>query len=246
MKLPIKFLMLGFLIITNITLYSKDLTAEEILYRIDACLNAPHDQQMKMKLIIEENSRAESSEVFIIQKGTEKRLGKFLAPATKKGIGFLCLPNNVTYVYLPAYKKVRRIASQVKNTKFAGTDFTYEDLENKRYALSWQAQILKHDSGYYYLELTPKKNTVTFYSKLVLVVNTQNYYPVEIDYYDKSGRLYKKMRATKLENIGGFWVAKESVMEDFLTKRKTKMVLEDVKFNIGISDDKFTERYLAQ
>ncbi|MCS7258167.1 MAG: outer membrane lipoprotein-sorting protein [candidate division WOR-3 bacterium] len=237
---------LGILVIINFTLQGKELDADEILRRVDACLNAPEDQQMRMKLVIEEQGRIDSSEVFIIQKGAEKRLGKFLAPASKRGIGFLCLPQNITYVYLPAYKKVRRVASQLKNSKFAGTDFTYEDLEAKKYSLGWQARILKKDSSFYHLELTPKKNTVTFYSKLVVVVDTQNFYPVVTEYYDRTGRFYKKMTATKIEKISGFWISKESIVEDFLAKRKTRMILEDIKFNTKISDDKFTERYLTQ
>jgi len=38
----------------------------------------------------------------------------------------------------------------------------------------------------------------------------------------------------------------ESEMDDRKTNHKTKMIMEDVEFNSGISDDKFTERYLTR
>ncbi|MCX8015128.1 MAG: outer membrane lipoprotein-sorting protein, partial [candidate division WOR-3 bacterium] len=161
-------------------------------------------------------------------------------------IGFLSLPNNIFYVYLPAYKKTRRIASHIKNTKFAGTDFTYEDMEAKRYTGNWLPKLLSQDEQLYKLEVLTKKNTITDYSKLILSVRTDNFYPQIIEYYDKSGKLTKKMTSEKIEKNGQFWIAKETIMEDFKSGRKTKMILVEVKFNSGIADNIFTERYLAQ
>ncbi|MEO0091246.1 MAG: outer membrane lipoprotein-sorting protein [candidate division WOR-3 bacterium] len=227
--------------------WAEKLSGEEILVQVDKCLSAPQDQTIRMKLvIINKKGKEEVREIMMIQKGNEKRIGKFLSPADQKGIGFLSLPNNVFYVYLPAYKKTRRIASHIKNTKFAGTDFTYEDMEAKKYSDNWLPQLLSQDQNIYTLELLPKKGIVTDYGKLILSVRKDNFYPQEIEYYDKSGKLSKKMTSEKIEKIGQFWIARETTMEDFTSGRKTKMILEDVKFNTGIADNIFTERYLSQ
>ncbi|NIR52116.1 outer membrane lipoprotein-sorting protein, partial [candidate division KSB1 bacterium] len=61
----------------------------------------------------------------IYQKESEKRLVRFLAPADQRGISFLSLPDEIKYLYLPAFRRVRRIASHMENQKFAGTDFSY-------------------------------------------------------------------------------------------------------------------------
>jgi len=55
---------------------------------------------------------------------------RFTAPASQAGIAFLSLPNDVMYMYLPAFGKERRIASSAKNQNFAGTDFSYDDMES--------------------------------------------------------------------------------------------------------------------
>lgn len=228
-------------------IWAEKLSAEEILAKVDKCLSEPQDQTIRMKLvIINKKGKEEVREIMMLQKGSDKRIGKFLSPVEQKGIGFLSLPNNLFYVYLPAYKKTRRIASHIKNTKFAGTDFTYEDMEAKKYTDNWRPRLLSQNQDIYKLELLPKKSTISEYGKLILSVRTDNFYPQEIEYYDKSGKLAKKMTSEKIEKIDQFWVAKETTMEDFTSGRKTKMILEDVKFNTGIADNVFTERYLAQ
>ncbi|MEO0077092.1 MAG: outer membrane lipoprotein-sorting protein [candidate division WOR-3 bacterium] len=228
-------------------IWAEELSAEQILAKVDKCLNAPQDQTIRMKLIIIDKTGKEAvREIMIMQKGSDKRIGKFLSPADQKGIGFLSLPNNVFYVYLPAYKKTRRIASHIKNSKFAGTDFTYEDMEAKKYTDNWLPKLISQDREIYQLELLPKKGVVTDYGKLILSVRTDNFYPQQIEYYDKTGKLIKKMISERIEQVDKFWVAKETTMEDFKSGRKTKMILEDVKFNSGIADNVFTERYLAQ
>lgn len=228
-------------------LIAQDLTATQILANVDRCLSGPSDQEMKMTLVlIDKNNKEQTREIVMMQKGSDRRMGKFLSPADQKGIGFLSLPNNVFYVYLPAYKKTRRIASHIKNTKFAGTDFTYEDMETKNYSRDWAPQLIASDNKTYTLEVVPKTGLATEYSKMILRIRKDNFYPNLIEYYDPTGKLAKKMTNDKIEKVDGFWIAKESLMEDLKSSHKTKMILQDVKFNSGISADKFTERYLAQ
>jgi hypothetical protein len=56
------------------------------------------------------------------------------SPASEAGIAFLSLPDDLMYLYMPAFGRERRIASHVKNQSFAGTDFSYEDMEAREYA----------------------------------------------------------------------------------------------------------------
>ena len=48
-----------------------------------------------------------------------------------------------------------------------------------------------------------------------------------------------------IEKVGK-WISKESEMGDLKAKHKTKMILEDVKFDSGLSNEMFTERYLTR
>jgi outer membrane lipoprotein-sorting protein len=221
--------------------------ADNILTQVDAAVNAPRDQSMDMKLILIDKSGAEKvREITMLQKGSDKRMGKFLSPADQKGIGFLSLPAGVMYIYLPAFNKTRRIASHVKNNKFAGTDFTYEDMEAKNYANSWDPKLLRTEDGRHVLELKPKNSTETDYSKIIIWVGADNYFPLKFEYYDKGGKLTKTMTRDNIEKVNGYLTARVSEMRDLASGHTTRMVITNIHYDTGIPDERFTERYLAQ
>jgi outer membrane lipoprotein-sorting protein len=228
-------------------MHGAELTAVQILDKVDGVVNAPKDQRMEMKLLlIDKNGGEKVREISMMQQGSDRRVGKFLSPADQKGIGFLSLPNGLMYIYLPAYKKTRRIASHVKNNKFAGTDFTYEDMEAKRYSEKWNAELVEEEDGSFVLELRPKPGTETEYSKMVMWIEKDNFFPTRIEYYNKGEKLSKIMTQEKIEAAGGYLIARESEMKDLASGHRTKMILTEVEFDTGIGDDKFTERYLAK
>jgi len=224
-----------------------ELTAGQIMEKVDHTLNAPLDQEMQANLIITDAKGNESRrKMVIMQKGDDRRMVRFLEPPDQRGIAFLSLPGEITYLYLPAYRQTRRIASHVKNQKFAGTDFTYEDMETKKYTGDWEAELLAEKDGLYHLELYPKEETVTDYGRLVVRIRKDIFFPVKIEFYDKGNNLYKIMLQEKIEQIDGYWIALESEMKDQQAGTATSMIFTEVKFDTGLADDIFTERYLSR
>jgi outer membrane lipoprotein-sorting protein len=226
---------------------AQPLSADEILKKVDEVVNASKDRQARIKvIIIDSQGKQEIREMVNYQKGVDRRLVKFTSPAEHKGIGFLSLPHEVMYLYLPAYGRTRRIASHVKNTKFAGTDFTYEDMEAVRYSEKWTGQWLKEEGGHYVIELQPRPETRTQYGKMVMWVRAENFYPARVELYDRANRLIKLLTLEKIEKIGPYWTSRQMTMEDLKEKRKTILELQEIKFDVGLSDDIFTERFLMR
>jgi outer membrane lipoprotein-sorting protein len=225
----------------------NQLTATQILDKVDAIYNAPKDRTATMKLILIDNKgNEEVREITMLQKGSDKRLAKFLSPPEQKGIGFLSLPDGVMYIYLPEYKKTRRIASHVKNTKFAGTDFTYEDMEAKRLSDDWNPELEGSEGDHYILSLKPKEGIRTDYARQRIWVDKEIFYPVRMELYDRGNNLRKVMTAEDIEQMDGYWIARVTIMEDLKTDHKTKMILEEVEYDSGIEESTFTERYLEK
>ena len=246
-KITIKTIILVPTIFAALSWAEPSVTAAEIIGRVDSVVNAPKDQTMNMKLVlIDKNGNEREREIVMQQKGSDRRIGKFLAPADQKGIAFLSLPEGVMYIYLPAFKKTRRIASHVKNTKFAGTDFTYEDMEASAYSEKYDAELVEQKADSYVLRLRPKKGVESEYSMLLLHVDKNNFVPTRIDHFDKAGKSCKIMTRSEVEKIDGYWFAKRSEMADLRSGQKTIMILETVRFDQGLSDDIFTERYLQR
>jgi outer membrane lipoprotein-sorting protein len=222
-------------------------SAAQILDKVDEAVNGPKDQSYTSRLVLtDKDGNQKTRELLMLQKGREKRLVRFLSPADQRGIAFLSLPDNVQYVYLPAFGKVRRVSSSVKNSSFAGTDFTYEDLEAVRWSEKWNAAIVRHEQESTVLELTPRAGKATDYSRLLVWVRDDSFYPVRIEHFDRSGKLSKVMVRDGLRQVQGYWISMTTTMEDVRTKHRTEMTVSDIKLDAGIGDDRFTERYLTK
>lgn len=221
--------------------------ANEILKNADNVLNAAKDMESVNQMTIIGKSGTKSVRTMqVFQKGSEKRLVKFLSPADQKGIAFLSLPNNNQMLYLPAFNKIRRIASHVKNTRFAGTDFSYEDLEAKRYSDSWNAELKTKNDNEYILTLTQKDKVESEYSKMEISVRAKDYFPYKVVYFDKKGNSIKQMTVNETIVQNGVLTAKEYEMKDLKAGSLTKITLQKVEINKGLSDDLFTERNMTK
>jgi len=226
---------------------AQGLSALDILNKVDDVTNGARDQKYTMRIVLVDKGGSEKTrDLLMLQKGRDKRLARFLAPADQRGIAFLSLPGDVQYLYLPAFGKVRRIASHVKNTSFAGTDFTYEDMEAVRLAEKWDPRIVKQEQDQTVLEMTARPGKATDYSKVILWVRNDNFYPVRVENYGKDGTLSKILLREKLQNVKGYWTSMETTMEDVRKQHKTIMRVSDLAFDTGIEDAKFTERSLSQ
>jgi len=223
--------------------YAQD--ANTILKKMDDVMYSPKDMTGNNKIVlIDKAGKEKIREATMIQKGTDKRIFRFTAPASQAGIAVLSLPDDIMYMYLPAFGKERRISSSVKSQKFAGTDFYYDDMEAKPYSEKYTPKLIKTEGDVHVLELTPISPKST-YSKLIVNVHKTDFYPTQMDYYDK-GNTKIKVATYKFKKIGKYWNAEEIFMTDLKKNHKTKMIMSDVKYDLGLSDDEFTVRKLKQ
>ena len=96
---------------------------------------------------------------------------------------------------------------------------------------------------YYILELIPKSRSN--YSKVIVNINKAHYYPELMEFYDRRGTKVKEA-SYQFEKIGDYWNSRKIEMKDLKKDHKTIMLMSDVKYDTGISDDEFTVRKLKQ
>ncbi len=218
-----------------------------LLARVDSVMNAPPDVSgtERMILIDSDGSTTERSLQFF-QKGSEKRLVRFLSPADVRGVGFLRLASDRMYLYLPAFRRVRRIASSIKNQDFMGTDFTYEDVSQTAYATDYVVTDVRDGEESYTLTLEPKAEADVSYGRLVMEVLTSNWVVSRIDYFDSGGERVKTLTASEIELVDGYWYARRLEMVSWLDDHRTVLELQDLRLDTGLSDDLFTQRALKR
>jgi len=241
------FLLLVIFVALQFSTSSSAQDGTTILTRIDSVSNAFKDMTAVEKMsLIGKNGSQKQRDTKIYQKGTELRLVRFLSPADVRGVGFLRLAEDRLYLYLPAFRKVRRIASSVKNENFMGTDFSYEDMSQSEYARDYTARLLPAQNNQYVLELAPRPAADVSYSKLVMYADQSNYVLRRIEYFNKSGKLEKVLTVDNAEKIKGYWFGKRMEMRTVKNDHRTVLELSDIEFDQGLPDDFFSKRNLKR
>ncbi len=217
--------------------FSQD--GSDLLKKMDNVIFAPKDKQASVKIVVANSSKDDKiREALLLQKGSDKKIYKYTKPDSQKGVATLSLPGDIMWLYMPAYEKPKKISLLAKSQAFTGTDFSYEDMPTQPYAQRYAPKFLSTDAGGHVLELIPNSDKSN-YSKLIATIDKTNYFPIRIDYFDKSGNKAKEA-VYKYSKINGYWNADEVTMTDLKKKSSTKITMSDVKFDQGLPDDLFT------
>ena len=219
--------------------------AKAILENMDKIIFAPKDKQGKVTIILSDKEGKEKvREATMLQKGRDKKLYRYTKPESQAGIATLSLPDDVMWLYMPAFEKPKKISMLSKSQAFTGTDFSYEDMLTTPYSDRYTPNLLQSEQDAYVLQMTPK-STKSAYSKIIVRINKKYGYPVKMEYYNGKGKKFKDA-SYRYEKIGNYWNAAEVIMKDLEKNHTTKILLREVKFDQGLSDNFFTPEKLKQ
>lgn len=243
---------------------AEDAKAREIMQKVDDRDDGDNQtSEMLMTLIDKHNKkRIRKLSIFTKDKGEDTlRLMFFLHPADVKNTSFLTWDyddpdkDDDQWLYLPALKKTKRIASSNKSDSFMGSDLNYSDmtsrdLEDYDFFLKKEIQVRGKDA--WVIESKPRSKDVideTGYKKSLLIVQKNNYYVVRAVNWEKTGGYIKYMDVVTLEEIDGIWVGTEmhvAKKKGRQTVHKTILKFNNVKFNQGLEENLFTVRRMEK
>lgn len=184
----------------------------------------------------------------------EKKIMFFIKPADVRNTSFMNWsyddPNkeDEQWIYLPALKRVRRISSDSKGDYFMGSDFTYDDLGDRKPSADIH-KILRQEKlngeNCYVIESIPKDKDY-MYSKTITWVIKDKWIGLKKEFYDEDGEYLKTLNIEKYDNIKGYWIITKAKMDNVQKKHQTIMELTNVKINVGIPANTFTERMMKR
>lgn len=216
-----------------------------------------NDMQGNLTMILENSSgeqRVRSLKQFIKDEGkVEKKIMFFLSPADVRNTSFMNWSytdgsNDDQWIYLPALRRTRRISSDSKSDYFMGSDFTYDDLGD-RHVNEDSHKLLREETingkACYVVESTPKEDDY-MYSKTISWVMKDNFLGIKREFYDEKGKLLKTLSINNYDKIDGFWTILGTEMHNVQRNHKTIMKFENVEYNKGIPNSKFTERSMTR
>ncbi len=178
--------------------------------------------------------------------GQSKTVLRFTMPAEVKGVALLVVnhPDRASdqWMWTPAIERDRRIALQDRSTRFFGTDFSFEDLE-ERDVNQYEYVLLGDDSvdgaACWKIQSTPRETKSSQYTKSIVWVRKDNYAFARFENYVKE-QVARRLDYSKIENVQGIWTARQMEMTDVRRGSRTRLSLDKLEYNVALKDEDFT------
>jgi outer membrane lipoprotein-sorting protein len=184
--------------------------------------------------------------------GRSKAILRFTAPPEVKGVALLIV-NHVDqasdqWMWTPAVERDRRIALQDRSTRFFGTDFSFEDLEERdvdQYSYSLEGEEPIDGTPCWKIQSTPKASKSSQYVRSLIWIRKDNYAWARLENYNKAG-LVRRLVYSNTENVQGIWTARQLEMTDAARGSRTRLTLEKLQYNVPLKDEDFTLQALRR
>ena len=180
----------------------------------------------------------------------DKSLTYFLSPPDVEGTALLTFTklkgSDEQWLYLPALKRVKRIAASNKSGSFAGSEFSYEDFLAEEVA-KFRYRFLREEPC-----PTAESSSLTCFVTERIPVYENSGYSKQISWIDADYRVRKveffNRRGERSKTLtfadyrrydGGFWRAHEMDMENLLTGKQTRLAFSAYALNSGIDPNDF-------
>lgn len=184
--------------------------------------------------------------------GNSKVIIRFTAPPEVRGVALLIVnhPDRASdqWMWTPALQRDRRIALQDRSTRFFGTDFSFEDLEERDvnqsdYTLLGEEAI--DGARCWKIQSTPKESRSSQYTRTITWIRKDNYAWARVDSYEKDD-VVRRLEYKNIANVQGIWTARETTMTDLRRASITRLALDKVEYNVPLREEDFTLQALRR
>ncbi|MGK5095023.1 outer membrane lipoprotein-sorting protein [Deltaproteobacteria bacterium TL4] len=249
-------------------LHSAELTAKDVMQQVEDRYTGDTSIAESTMILIDRQGkqRLRHTKQFRKEYGKDtKSTSFFLSPADVKNTAFLSYnwddetKEDDSWLYLPALRKVKRIASSDKSGSFMGSDFTYADIEGvnlEDYDYKFVDPSGKEEGhDVWIIESSPKPELLkevvkeTGNVKAQLWIRKDNLMLIKGQFWVQKGKTIKYLTLSDIEKIEGIWTAKKVQM--ITTKNgqqlhATVMVIQSIQYNAVIDDNMFTTQRIQQ
>lgn len=180
----------------------------------------------------------------------------FTAPADTAGTGILMFSyaeasgqDDDQWLYLPALRQARRIATHSKEGPFLGTDFSFADIERLRvYDYQYEDLGSVELNGRRLHKLAARtadgsNNPRTGYNERLVYIDSERQLIMRDEFF-RDGQHIKTFEVTGLEPIDGYWTITEALMTNHVNGGFTRLIRRQTQYNQGLADRLFHERSL--
>jgi outer membrane lipoprotein-sorting protein len=178
--------------------------------------------------------------------GNSKVVMRFTAPAEVKGVAILIVnhPDRASdqWMWTPALQRERRIAVQDRRTRFFGTDFSFEDLEERdveQYTYAMKGEETIDGERCWKIESKPRSEKSSQYTSSLVWVRQPSYSIARVENYTDS-KLVRRIDYRDMQQVQNIWTARSVEVADLTRNSRTRLKLESLQYNRPQEDKDFT------
>jgi len=232
-----------------ITLTSFSITGQEVLDEMEAN-NQDFESSMQIYELTligsdgeVENVKEMATYILVEEKDGEKEsltMMRINKPRNLEGTTVMTLSEDEQYVYMPSYRKVKRITGNSKNDSFLDTDFKYSDIS----LLSGEvkednvAELIEENDESYVIKVDIT-DTDTDYDYMIMKVS-KDYLLQGTEFYAENDKKIKTMVVSDYREVDGRNIFERLEIEDHEKNHKTVMDLLEAEFDIPITKKFFS------
>ena len=229
------------------------LTGDELAKQMDS-RKKPSDSKVDLMMTLtNKKGKTRSSSLRSIMKDDgAKQIIWFLSPADDKGVAFLKIEHDEKddemRIWLPAFKKIRRISAKKRSDSFMGSDMSYEDMSSRQldeFKFILIGQEVYDSIACHLLESIPREHMRTEYSRHITWVDSTLLIPIKEESFDKSGQLLKE-KYFSYTIIKEYQILTKVHVTNIQKNHSTTLNFENIELDTGVKDDLFHERNLKR
>lgn len=184
--------------------------------------------------------------------GESKALLRFTEPPEVKGVALLIYnhPDRSSdqWMWRPQIGRDQRVALQDRSARFFGTDFSFEDLEERDvnqfdYKLAGDDTI--DGAACWKIDSRPKQMKTSQYVNVLLWIRKDNYVYAQVEGYNKNG-LARRINYREIGEVEGHWTARHVEVLDAKTNSRTILKLEKLEYDVKLNGNDFTLQALRR
>ena len=183
----------------------------------------------------------------------DKSMSIFDEPDDVKGTAMLTFSHGLKpddqWLYLPALKRVKRIASKNKSGPFMGSEFAFEDLGSQEVEKYTYKYIRDESCGEMQCTVTERTPAYKYsgYSRQLVWLDKEAYRLVKVEFYDRKSDLLKTLDVSGHQQyLDHYWRPDEMFMQNHQTGKSTRLLWSNYKFKTGLDEKDFNQNVLKR
>ncbi len=229
---------------------AQALTGEEVVALLDKAMTQAKDQYFIYEVVTEEKGKPPRQLKFEVTiKGTKWRRIEYMEPGDLKGMKVLVLDTDTIWTYLPAFRKVRRVASHAKAQGFLGTALSHDEMATVTYGGLYKGKLEKEDDKHWTVLLERREGSPAPYKALRMVLRKDFQTPVKTEYINDKGEKVKTETRSSYHCKSKGTVCTPRIMvytDHSRNGLKSTLVQRAWKINQNVPDRYFTVRALQR